>query len=46
MANFRAIEEKHEHGARDVTRDTRTLGERVGEVFANQWPGLLWLPPW
>lgn len=35
MANFRAIEEKHEHGAREVTRDTRTLGERIAEVFSS-----------
>lgn len=32
---FRGIDAKHEHGASDVARDTRPLGERVAEVFAD-----------
>ncbi|MBS0289066.1 MAG: TraM recognition domain-containing protein [Proteobacteria bacterium] len=32
---LRGLEEKHEHGAREMVRDTRTLGERIAEVFSN-----------
>ncbi|HRE30935.1 MAG TPA: type IV secretory system conjugative DNA transfer family protein, partial [Candidatus Berkiella sp.] len=31
----RGLEEKHEHGAREMARDTRTLGDRLGEFFSN-----------
>lgn len=33
--SVRGLEEKHEHGAREMVRDTRPLGERVGEFFSN-----------
>lgn len=33
--SVRGLEEKHEHGAREMARDTRPLGERIAEVFAN-----------
>lgn len=32
---IRGLEEKHEHGAREMARDTRTLGQRVAEFFSN-----------
>lgn len=32
---LRGLEEKHEHGAREMARDTRPLGERVAEFFSN-----------
>ncbi|MBN9287050.1 MAG: phosphoesterase [Gammaproteobacteria bacterium 39-13] len=33
--SLRGLEEKHEHGAREMARDTRPLGERVSEFFSN-----------
>ena len=35
MAGLRGLEEKHEHGAQEMVRDTRPLGQRIGEFFAN-----------
>lgn len=32
---MRGLEEKHEHGAREMARDTRPLGTRVAEFFSN-----------
>lgn len=32
---IRGLEEKHEHGAREMARDTRPLGERAAEFFSN-----------
>ncbi len=32
---IRGLEEKHEHGAREVARDTRPLGERIAEFLGN-----------
>ncbi|MBS0286303.1 MAG: TraM recognition domain-containing protein [Proteobacteria bacterium] len=32
---IRGLEEKHEHGAREMARDTRPLGQRVEEFFSN-----------
>lgn len=32
---FRGLEERHEHGASEMARDTRTLGERIAEFLAN-----------
>lgn len=32
---LRGLEQKHEHGAQEMVRDTRTLGERVAEFFSN-----------
>lgn len=32
---IRGLEEKHEHGAREVARDTRPIGERAAEFFSN-----------
>jgi len=32
---YRGIDEKHEHGAQEVVRDTRPLGQRIGEFFSN-----------
>lgn len=32
---IRGLEEKHEHGAREMVRDTRPLGQRVAEFFSN-----------
>lgn len=31
----RGLEEKHEHGAREMARDTRPLGTRIAEFFSN-----------
>ena len=33
MANFRGLEEKNERSARQMARDTRPLGQRVGEFI-------------
>lgn len=35
MAELRGLEERHEHGAREMVRDTRPLGQRFAEFFAN-----------
>ena len=35
MAGLRGLEEKHEHGAREMARDTRPIGQRVSEFLAN-----------
>lgn len=35
MSDFRGLEAKHERSAREMARDTRPLGQRVGEFFAN-----------
>ena len=35
MANIRGLESKHEHAAQKIARDTRPLGERAAEFFAN-----------
>lgn len=35
MSEFRGLESKHEHGAKEMARDTRPLGQRVAEFFAN-----------
>ncbi len=32
---LRGLEEKHEHGAQEMVRDTRPLGQRVEEFFSN-----------
>ncbi len=32
---IRGLEEKHEHGAREMARDTRTLGERLAVFFSD-----------
>ena len=32
---LRGLQERHEHGASEMVRDTRTLGERIGEFLAN-----------
>lgn len=32
---IRGLEEKHEHGAREMARDTRPLGERAADFFSN-----------
>ncbi len=32
---LRGLEERHEHGASEMARDTRTLGERIAEFLAN-----------
>jgi len=32
---LRGLESKHEHGASEMARDTRPLGERVAEFFSN-----------
>lgn len=33
--SIRGLEEKHEHGASEMARDTRPLGQRVAEFFSN-----------
>lgn len=33
--SMRGLEEKHEHGAREMARDTRTLGERAAQFFSD-----------
>ncbi len=33
MANFRGIDEKSEHSARQMTRDTRPLGDRIADMI-------------
>lgn len=33
--SIRGLEEKHEHGAREMARDTRPMGERAAEFFSN-----------
>lgn len=35
MAQLRGLEDKHEHGAQEMARDTRPLGQRVAEFFGN-----------
>jgi intracellular multiplication protein IcmO len=35
MAGLRGLEEKHEHGAREMARDTRPIGQRVSEFLSN-----------
>lgn len=35
MSEFRGLESKHEHGASEMARDTRPLGQRVAEFFGN-----------
>ena len=35
MAGLRGLDSKHEHGASEMARDTRPLGQRVGEFFGN-----------
>ncbi len=35
MAELRGLEEKHEHGASEMARDTRPLGTRIAEFIAN-----------
>lgn len=32
---IRGLEEKHEHGAREMARDTRPIGQRVAEFLSN-----------
>lgn len=32
---MRGLDEKHEHGAREMARDTRPLGTRIAEFFSN-----------
>lgn len=33
--SLRGLDEKHEHGAREMARDTRPIGERVADFFSN-----------
>lgn len=35
MSRLRGLEEKHEHGAQEMVRDTRPMGTRVAEFFSN-----------
>lgn len=38
---FRGLDERHEHGASEMARDTRTLGERIAEFLANPLYGVI-----
>ncbi|MGE4349430.1 MAG: type IV secretory system conjugative DNA transfer family protein [Candidatus Berkiella sp.] len=35
MSEFRGLDSKHEHGASEMARDTRPLGQRAAEFFGN-----------
>ncbi|MFO1258840.1 MAG: TraM recognition domain-containing protein [Gammaproteobacteria bacterium] len=35
MPGIRGLEERHEHGAQEMARDTRPMGVRVAEFFSN-----------
>ena len=35
MSRLRGLEQKHEHGAQEMVRDTRPLGVRISDFFSN-----------